>query len=121
MRSPNNVLFTAIQALFDETLYPKCPDMCHLGYTPSPDQPDGEQGEYNIFLEDNENNGNGGGPLPYIRPGGGPGPHLPPQLLPWQPPQPGYPPFPPSPSNHPSSSTPMLSGMPTHAPSLIGN
>jgi hypothetical protein len=24
MRSPNNVLFTAVQALFDETLYPKC-------------------------------------------------------------------------------------------------
>ena len=28
MRSPNNVLYTAVQALFDETLYPKCPYMC---------------------------------------------------------------------------------------------
>ena len=28
MRSPNNVLYTAVQALFDETLYLKCPDMC---------------------------------------------------------------------------------------------
>ena len=27
MRSLNNVLYTAVQALFDETLYPKCPDM----------------------------------------------------------------------------------------------
>jgi hypothetical protein len=27
MRSPNNVLFTAVQALFNKTLYPKCPDM----------------------------------------------------------------------------------------------
>ena len=34
MRGPNNVLSTAVQALFDETLLPKCPDMCHPGYTP---------------------------------------------------------------------------------------
>ena len=34
MRGPNNVLFMAVQALFDETLFPKCPDMCHPGYTP---------------------------------------------------------------------------------------
>ena len=27
MSSLNNVLYTAVQALFDETLYPKCPDM----------------------------------------------------------------------------------------------
>ena len=27
MRGPNNVLFTAVQALFNETLFPKCPDM----------------------------------------------------------------------------------------------
>lgn len=26
MRSPNNVVFTATQALFDETMFPKCPD-----------------------------------------------------------------------------------------------
>ena len=28
MRGPNNVIFTAAQALFDETLFLKCPDMC---------------------------------------------------------------------------------------------
>ena len=59
MRSPNNVLFTAVQALFNETLFPKCPDMRRLGYIPAPDQPDGEQGEYNIPPVDDENNGNG--------------------------------------------------------------
>jgi hypothetical protein len=85
MRSPNNVLFTAIQALFDKTLYLKCPDMRRPGYTPAPDQPDGKQGEYNIPPDDDEYDGNGGGPLPYIGPGGGPGPHLPLQLPPWQP------------------------------------
>jgi hypothetical protein len=31
MRSPNNVVFTAIQALFDEKLFPKCPTMRCLG------------------------------------------------------------------------------------------
>ena len=62
MRSPNNVLFTAVQALFNKTLFPKCPDMCCPGYIPAPDQPDGEQGEYNISPADDENNGNGGGP-----------------------------------------------------------
>ena len=29
MRGPNNVLFTAVQALFNETLFPKYPDMHH--------------------------------------------------------------------------------------------
>jgi hypothetical protein len=88
MRSLNNVLFTAVQALFDETLYPKCPDMRHLGYTPAPDQPDGKQGEYNIPLDENEFGGNRGEPLPLYGPAGGPRPQLPP----WQPPQLGYPP-----------------------------
>ena len=27
MRGPNNVIFTVVQALFDETLFPTCPDM----------------------------------------------------------------------------------------------
>ena len=27
MRSPNNVVFTAVKALFDETMFPKCPEM----------------------------------------------------------------------------------------------
>jgi hypothetical protein len=85
MRSPNNVLFTAVQALFNETLYLKCPDMRCPGYTPAPDQPDGEQCEYNIPLDDDEFGGNGGGPLPLYGPAGGPRPQLPP----WQPPQSG--------------------------------
>ena len=27
MRNPNNVVFTAIKAPFDETMFPKCPEM----------------------------------------------------------------------------------------------
>ena len=27
MRSPNNVVFTAVKALFDEQMFPKCPEM----------------------------------------------------------------------------------------------
>ena len=52
MRGPNNVIFTAAQALFDETLFLKCPDMHWLGYTPVADPPVGQQGEYNIPLDD---------------------------------------------------------------------
>jgi Reverse transcriptase (RNA-dependent DNA polymerase) len=114
MRSPNNVLFTVVQALFDKTLYLKCPDMHCPGYTPAPDQPDGEQGEYNIPPDD-EFGGNGGGPLPLYGPAGGPRPQLPP----WQPLQSRYPPLPPSPPNHPTP--PISSGLPSpvrsHAPS----
>ena len=127
MRSPNNVLFTAVQALFNKTLFPKCPDMRCPGYTPAPDQPDGEQGEYNIPLVDDENNGNGGEPpFPPMGSGGGYGnqyilPQPPagpaPQQPPWQ--AQGYPPLPPSPSNHPTP--PISSGLPSpvrsHAPS----
>jgi hypothetical protein len=80
MRSPNNVLFTAVQALFNETLYLKCPDMHCPGYTPAPDQPDGEEGEYNIPLDDNEFGGNGGRPLPLYGPAGEPKLQFPP----WQ-------------------------------------
>ena len=54
MRGPNNVLFTAVQALFDETLFPKCPDMCRPGYTPVAPPVDA-QDEYNIPLDNNEN------------------------------------------------------------------
>jgi hypothetical protein len=104
MRSPNNVLITAVQALFDETLYPKCPDMCCLGYTPALDPPVGEQGEYNISPDDDEFGRNGGGPLPLFGPAGGPGPQLPP----WQPPQSRYLPLPPSLPNHPSPSLSQL-------------
>jgi hypothetical protein len=107
MRSPNNVLFTAVQALFDKTLYPKCPDMHCLEYTPAPDQPDGEQGEYNIPPDDDEFGGNGGGPLPPYGPARGP--RL--QLPPWQPPQSGYPLLSPSPPNHPTP--PISSSLPS--------
>jgi hypothetical protein len=60
MRSPNNIVFTAIQALFDETLFLKCPNMHHLGYTPVGLPPDDLQGEHNRPLDD-ENNDYGGG------------------------------------------------------------
>ena len=81
MRGPNNVLFTAVQALFNETLFPKCPDMCRLRYTPvalvNP------QGEYNIPPEDNENGDHGGTPF---------GPAPPGRHVPYQAPPPGPPP-----------------------------
>jgi hypothetical protein len=63
MRSPNNVVFTAIQALFDETLFPKCPNMHHPSYTPVGLPPDDLQGEHN-GPPDNENEDYGGGALP---------------------------------------------------------
>ena len=81
IREPNNVLFTAVQALFDKTLFPKCPDMHHPGYTPV--APVNAQGEYNIPLEDNENGDDGGapfGPAP-------PGRHVPYQAPPPLPPR----------------------------------
>ena len=61
MRGLNNMLFTAVQALFNETLYPKCLDMHCPAYTPAPDPPVGKQGEYNIPPDDDENNDYGGG------------------------------------------------------------
>jgi hypothetical protein len=54
MRSPNNVIFTALQALFDKTLFPKCPTMCCLEYTPVGLPPDDLQSEHN-GPQDNEN------------------------------------------------------------------
>ena len=67
MRGPNNVLFKAVQALFDKTLFPKCPDMCCPGYTPV--APVNAQGEYTIPPEDNENGDNGGAPFGPAPPG----------------------------------------------------
>ena len=67
MRGLNNVLFTAVQALFDETLFLKCPNMHHPGYTPV--APVNTQGEYNIPPEDNENGDNGGAPFGPAPPG----------------------------------------------------
>ena len=75
MRSPNNVLFTAVQALFDETLYPKCPNMRCLGYIPS-QIPDEEMGEYNIPPDD-ENEEHGGMDLPDLPMPPLPGPRAP--------------------------------------------
>jgi hypothetical protein len=69
MRSPNNVVFTAIQALFDKTLFPKCPTMRCLGYTPVGLPPDDLQGEHNGPPDDeNENYGGGLPPIPYYYP-----------------------------------------------------
>ena len=62
MRGPNNVLFTAVQALFDETLFPKCPDMHCPRYTPVAPPVDA-QVEYNIPLGDNENEDYEGAPF----------------------------------------------------------
>ena len=61
------MLFTAIQALFDETLFLKCLDMCCPGYTPV--APVNAQGEYNIPSEDNENGDDGGAPFASAPPG----------------------------------------------------
>ena len=71
MRGPNNVIFTVTQALFNETLFPKCPDMCRPGYTPIADLPVGQQGEYNVPPDDEneEFGGDGNGrDLPPIPP-----------------------------------------------------
>jgi hypothetical protein len=110
IRSPNNVVFTTIQALFDETLFPKCPTMCRLGYTPVGLPPDDLQGEHN-GPPDDENGGYGSGlpPIP-VGPAGRQAPwqYMQPQQPPLQPPQQqqrfAYPPLPPShPSSHSSS------------------
>ena len=79
MRGPNNVLFMAVQTLFDEALFPKYPDMCHPRYTPV--APVNAQGEYNIPPEANENGDDGGAPF---------GPAPPGRAVPYQapPPQP---------------------------------
>jgi hypothetical protein len=88
MRSPNNNVFTAIQALLDEMLFPKCPTMRCLGYTSVGLPPNDLQNEHNRPL-DSENGEHGGGlpPIP-VGPAGGQGPwqHMQPQQPPMQPP-----------------------------------
>ena len=59
MRSPNNVLYTAVQALFDEKLYPKCPDVCRPVFTPLT-PPVGFEGESSNISPDGENVDYGG-------------------------------------------------------------
>jgi hypothetical protein len=101
MRSPNNNVFTTIQALFDKTLFPKCPTMRRVGYTPVGLPPDDLQGEHN-GPPDNENGEHGGGlpPIP-VGPAGSqvPWQHMQPQQPPLQLPQQqqcfAYPPLPP--------------------------
>src|SRR5271154_3837660 len=95
MRSPNNIVYTAVKALFDETLFPKCPDMRRSGFIPL-DQPvpTDNADEYNTPPEDYENGGNGGD-LPFIPNGS--------RQLPWPPAYPHRPLSPPSP---PESHTP---------------
>jgi hypothetical protein len=66
MRSSNNNVFTAIQALFNETLFLKCPTMRHPGYTPVGLTSDDLQGEHNRPPDDeNEDYGGGLPPIPY--------------------------------------------------------
>ena len=86
MRSPNNVIFTAIQALFDETLFPKCPNMHRLGFTPVGLPPTDYQGEHNIPPDDENEDHGGGFPQALYQP----------RPLPPQPPAQYYPPLPPS-------------------------
>ena len=73
-------IFTAVQALFNETLFLKCLDMHRPRYTPV--APVNAQGEYNIPPEDNENGDDGGAPF---RPAP-PGRHVPYQAPPPRPP-----------------------------------
>jgi hypothetical protein len=102
MRSPNNNVFTAIQALFDETLSPKCPNMHHLGYTPVGLPPDDLQGEHNGPPDSENGEHRGGSPSIPVEPAGGqvPWQHMQPQQPPMQLPQQqqcfAYPPLPPS-------------------------
>jgi hypothetical protein len=109
MRSLNNNIFTAIQALFDKTLFLKCPHMRHPGYTPVGLPPNDLQGEHNGPL-DNENGEHEGGLPPIsVGPAGSQAPwqHMQPQQPPLQPPQQqqhfAYPPLPPSPTSSRSS------------------
>ena len=76
------MLFMAVQALFNETLFQKCPDMCRPRYTPVAPPVDA-QDEYNIPPEDNGNGDHGGVPF---------GPAQPGRFVPYQAPLPGPPP-----------------------------
>jgi hypothetical protein len=71
MRSPNNNIFTAIQALFDKTLFPKCPNMHCVGYTPVGLLSDDLQGEHNRPLDDENGDYGGGFPPISMGPAGG--------------------------------------------------
>jgi hypothetical protein len=119
MRSPNNNVFTVIQALFDKMLSLKCPTMHRLGYAPVGLPSDDLQGEHNGPL-DSENGEHGGGLPPIsVGPAGGQGPwqHMqlqqPPMQLPQQQQCFSYLPLPPSqPSSHSSSCLSYLNPSP---------
>ena len=55
MRNPNNIVFTAVKALFDKNMFPKCPEMKRRGSTPIGDEPDNFD-DCNIPLEDDGHN-----------------------------------------------------------------
>ena len=67
MRSPNNVIFTATMALFDETLFPRCPDAKRRGLTPVGDDlaDDNDPRDPNIPSEGEDSDGDD---LPRINP-----------------------------------------------------
>jgi hypothetical protein len=110
MRSPNNNVLTTIQALFDKTLFPKCPNMRCLGYTPVGLPLDDLQGEHNGPPDDkNGEHGDGLPPIP-VGPAGSQAvrqppvqPQQPPLQLPQQQQCFAYPPLPPSPTSSRSS------------------
>jgi hypothetical protein len=117
MRSPNNVVFTAIQALFDETLFPKCPTMRSLDYTPVGLPPDDLQGKHNGPPDDESGEYGGGLPPIPVGPAGSQVPWQP--MQPQQPPMfpPAYPPLPPSLSSRSSGlPSPVRSGAPSLSP-----
>jgi len=59
MRLPNNVLFTGATALFDEKLFPKCPDGKVRGFIPVGEIPSEDPNEVPISLDDDDD-----GPIP---------------------------------------------------------
>jgi len=54
MRAPNNVLFTGATALFDEKLFPKCPDGKLRGFIPVGEIPSEDPEEVPISLDDGD-------------------------------------------------------------------
>jgi len=54
MRTPNNVLFTGATALFDEKLFPKCPEGKLHGFIPVEEIPSEDPEEVPISLDDGD-------------------------------------------------------------------
>ena len=70
MRKPNNVVFTAVQALFDEMLFLNCPNMHHPGHTVVREVPPQLELHIPPGDEGTNNHGNNNGSLwdPNLRP-----------------------------------------------------